>query len=286
MPPSSALRFANQSASLMSKLYGNNSQCFSADNVGQLELEQVDHIVFWGIDARTVNQLIKSGIPQNMLPDGETIAQVRQLQHRSTGLSLQNTVDSLWGSPTPISATRQEEIEEFLSHHPDIVLKSPWSGAGRGLRWVRNQLSAHDESWAHKILQQQGTVMVEPRRIVLQDFALEFWVAENEATFLGYSLFSSKNGVYQSNEIISDDQIKDHLYAYSTVEKINQVEDRVAHWIRQNIVTKYVGPLGVDLYVDDQGLPHVSEINVRHTMGMLAVADASGKNDLLVHFLK
>ena len=51
---------------------------------------------------------------------------------------------------------------------------------------------------------------------------------------------------------------------------VKEVRKRVGHWLDANVWPCYHGPLGVDLMVDPQGQVFVSEINFRHTMGMVA----------------
>jgi hypothetical protein len=41
-------------------------------------------------------------------------------------------------------------------------------------------------------------------------------------------------------------------------------------WLEANVWRRYRGPLGVDLMVCADGSVHVAEMNVRHTMGMVA----------------
>ena len=52
-------------------------------------------------------------------------------------------------------------------------------------------------------------------------------------------------------------------------DKISDIE----RWMRESLVGRYEGPLGVDLFVDDRCDIYVSEVNLRHTMGMVCVVD-------------
>ena len=50
------------------------------------------------------------------------------------------------------------------------------------------------------------------------------------------------------------------------------VRECVEQWLAANVWPRYRGPLGIDLMVDAQRHVFVAEINVRHTMGMVAAA--------------
>ncbi len=45
----------------------------------------------------------------------------------------------------------------------------------------------------------------------------------------------------------------------------------VEQFLLSEIVPHYHGPVGVDFVVDEKGCIHLCEMNLRHTMGMVAV---------------
>ena len=49
-----------------------------------------------------------------------------------------------------------------------------------------------------------------------------------------------------------------------------QTKAHIEEWLAANVWPRYRGPLGVDLMVDARGQTFVSEINFRHTKGMVA----------------
>ena len=51
---------------------------------------------------------------------------------------------------------------------------------------------------------------------------------------------------------------------------VREARERIEPWLAENVWPRYHGPLGVDLMVDAEGNVYVSEINFRHTMGMVA----------------
>ena len=64
----------------------------------------------------------------------------------------------------------------------------------------------------------------------------------------------------------SDDEIARHFADTD----LQAVRTRVEQWLAANILPHYHGPLGVDLMACADGSIHVAELNLRHTMGMVA----------------
>ena len=208
----------------------------------------------WGWDAVVKHELIKRGIPAELLPTDEEIETIRELQHRSTVLPLQEGCHAV---------KSVEEMESLLREREHWVMKAPWSGAGRGLRWVHGALTAIDRDWLLKTVANQRCVIAEPRREVVADVALEY-----NSQFTGYSYFKTGSGVYKENIAMTDDRIVETFRETA----LQQTKARVEAWLKENVVPRYRGPLGVDLMVCADGSVHVAEINFRHTMGMVAHA--------------
>ena len=302
VPPASALRFARQEAHLMKSIYGDGCEACAAEDVrltqafkhsGTQAFEQ--SIVAWGWDASLVRRLIKRGVPRELMPTDEQLATIRRLSHRRTALS---AAKACGFKPMGEEAFRLSEVQTLLDRHRRVVLKAPWSGSGRGLRWVDNALSAHDADWLEKLLATQGSVIVEPRCEVVQDFALEYYIGgqgreaysstqalQNSSTqafkqssisFKGYSWFETQNGVYRENRLLSDDEILRRLSAYIPIEKLISAKSAIETWLAAEVEPQYEGPLGIDMFVykaaDGYALNPMVEINFRHTMGHVAVA--------------
>ena len=140
-------------------------------------------------------------------------------------------------------------------------MKAPWSGAGRGLRWVHGSLTAIDRDWLLKTVASQRCVIAEPRRDVVADLALEYM----NGAFFGYSYFKTGSGVYKENVPWTDARIESTF-------PVREARVRIESWLEAHIWTRYRGPLGVDLMFCADDSIHLSEINFRHTMGMIAHA--------------
>ncbi len=254
IPPRSAVEFACRDASIMSVLYP-GAVCTSVyDFQFSIFNFQLDEVVAWGWDAVVKHELIKRGIPAELLPTDEEIETIRELQHRSTVLPLQEGCHAV---------KSVEEMESLLREREHWVMKAPWSGAGRGLRWVHGTLTAIDRDWLLKTVANQRCVIAEPRRDVVADVALEY-----NSQFTGYSYFKTGSGVYKENIALTDDRIVETFRETA----LQQTKARVEAWLKENVVPRYRGPLGVDLMVCADGSVHVAEINFRHTMGMVAHA--------------
>lgn len=252
VPPRSAVDFARRDASLMSVLYP-DAVCTSVYNFQFSILHsQLDEITAWGWDAVVKHELLKRGIPAALLPSDDEINTIRELQHRSSVLPLQ---------PDCHEVHSIEDMESLLKKSEHWVMKAPWSGAGRGLRWVHGALSAIDCDWLVKTVAAQRCVIAELRHEVVADLALEYM----DGAFFGYSYFKTGSGVYKENVPLKDEQIEAAF-------PVREARSRIEPWLAANIWPRYHGPLGVDLMVSPDGTIYVSEINFRHTMGMIAHA--------------
>lgn len=145
-------------------------------------------------------------------------------------------------------------------------MKAPWSGAGRGIRFVDNELSDHDRHWAEKVIAEQRCVIVERRLQIKEEYALEFMITGTDVNQIGLSLFVAQSGVYRHNILLTDDEIRRRVLLPE------YIEQQLTQWLAANVVGRYEGPLGVDMILDQDGNTYVSEFNFRHTMGMVAHA--------------
>ena len=251
VPPRSAVEFAHRDANIMQALYPDATCCSVYDlTFPNFQLSTFNSVTAWGWDAVVKHELIKRGVEEGLLPTDEEINTIRELQHRSTVLPLQPDCHAVHGVA---------EMETLLAEREHWVMKAPWSGAGRGLRWVHGSLTDIDRDWLVKTVDKQRCVVVEPRREVVADVALEYM----DGRFVGYSYFKTGSGVYKENISWTDERIESTFC-------LMPVRAWVEQWLEANITPRYRGPMGVDLMVCADGSVHVAEINFRHTMGMVA----------------
>ena len=258
VPPRSAVEFARRDAGIMSVLYP-EAECCSVYELSGGQALQATEVVAWGWDAVVRYELQKRGVDVALLPTDEAIATIRELQHRSTVLPLQ---------PDCHEVHSVAEMDALLCEREHWVMKAPWSGAGRGLRWVHGSLTAIDRDWLLKTVAAQRCVIAEPRRDVVADVALEYM----SGNFMGYSYFKTGSGVYKENVMWTDARIVEAFQETS----LRQTTAHIEEWLAANVWPRYRGPLGVDLMVCADGSVHVAEMNFRHTMGMVAHAKING----------
>ena len=131
-----------------------------------------------------------------------------------------------------------DDIKAYATQHSHLLLKAPLSGSGKGLRHLnfndddnkndndnyptsRRSTSALTlslkkvESWADALIRRHGYLTAEPYYDKVQDFAMEFIVADGQCHFIGYSLFTTDtHGRYDSNLLLSDADIEARLSEY------------------------------------------------------------------------
>lgn len=275
MAPKMALEFARHSSSVMEEIYGKGIVCRDAYGLESYQGKvQPLRVIAWGWNPALRKTLLKKGLDESLLPSETEIMEVRKLSHRSTILPFQEFVSSQIGMTfDTMRVTSVTEVEEILKKMPEVVMKAPWSGSGRGVRWVSRSLSDHDKGWIKNVVEKQDCVMVEGRKKVVKDFALEFYISQ-EVDFVGYSLFNTVNGAYVDNELINDQEFREEFGLYLDLSILDEITCLLLNYMERHYVGKYCGPLGVDMFIyqveDSFRLQPLVELNFRHTMGLVA----------------
>ena len=220
-------------------------------------------IVPWGWSPSLVHMLVKDGVDSSFLPNHETLDKIRFLSGR------QRCVDVL---------SELSVVESTCGKAFCCILKSPWSGSGRGLCRVSPDVwSKNIEGWISRILRTQGCVMAEPIYNKVCDFAMEFYSSpEGSVSFAGYSLFETDAfGNYKQNLLLSDDEIETRLLSYNIpFDTLREVRRRLIDIFNNMIAGAYTGYFGVDMmlcFQDEEMLLHPCvEINMRMNMGVVS----------------
>lgn len=255
MPPHSATLFADHCHSLMNILH--DGLTTSINSAHQYITNDIDYFVAWGWDAMLKQSLIHAGFSEKVLPTDEWIDFIRKMQNRTAMHPLLTNSHII---------THLSDIEAMLPQYQKMLLKSPWSGSGRGIRLLFDTFNDKIIAWINKVIAEQGAVIAEPFRHITLEFALEY----NNEEFVGYSLFDSINCVYHANRLLFDDEIETLILQHTT--QLSQKKAELEQWLKDNIFPKYQGPLGVDLYIDDSNILYISEMNLRYTIGHVAHA--------------
>ena len=160
-----------------------------------------------------------------------------------------------------------------------LLFKSPWSCSGRGV-------FTYDEQRIQKVMREQGGIEVEPFYPRVADFAMEFRCQGGEVEFLGLSAMlnggaSTHAAGYGGNIVASDTTIRELMTRYVPEKDVNEARDKLLNVLRREIAPHYDGPLGIDQMIvsltpDDNApsayaLHPLVEINLRHTMGLVAI---------------
>ena len=226
---------------------------------------KVPEICPWGWSPALVHELELAGVPRRYMPDKEWLAKLRKLSSRASTVETQSIlcVDSKY-------CLDLDEVLSCLRQWGDIIMKSPWSSSGKGLMRTDNP---NWQGWVKRILRQQGAVVVERFLDRKQDFALEFWMREGRAEYVGLNVFiTDAHGHFLGNvEAPEQEKEKQLLLMLANPQALAEIREwyianlpRIAHW--------YEGPVGVDMLVTSDGkLYPCVEINWRMTMGMACV---------------
>ena len=272
VPPRSAMGFAKKNMDLSEYLERPN--------------KQRRQIVPWGWNHSLKKRLINEGVDPTTLPSEEELQFIRTHSRREFALDAHSRLScgdpQVIGPDYRIAATSVGEIETFITANGSAVLKSPLSGSGKGIRFVRERLSESDKGWCRRTLDKQGSVIVERRFDIIKECAMLFECHHEGIDFIGYSLFESRNGAYSRNILASNEEIEDIIAGYITRDTLNAVRKGLTSILADTLVGHYEGFLGVDQMICQAESPvfiPVSEINLRMTMGLIA----RNQYDLLYH---
>lgn len=280
MAPASATKFADDCAEFLRYLYDDESMTiFRPYGPQQPFPSHLDGITPWGWDRLVRHQLMEAGVNPTLLPTDEQLTLWRELAHRKISIAgmdyLREHCPNLRIPESATLLTSTEEVERYIAQHGDVILKSPYSGNGRGNLYAHGEYSPTLRGQTTGVIRKQGSILGEPLYRIVRDFAMEFHCQNGITTFSGYSLFNTKHYGYAGNCLCSDEVIVDTLCEWISRNFLEEVKQTLITFVNQNIAPHYNGYLGVDMFVytDNSGkyqLNPMVEINLRMTMGMAA----------------
>ena len=271
----------------------------AVDHLAPLPWDDIARIEPWGWDRQVVALLRRMGAPGRLLPTPEQLDRWRALSSRHTTVQL---LEWLNAQPLPAGVLRGEsrwcttlaEVEAALGAWPQVMVKLPWSCSGRGVFPYGGALDRLTRLRVEKAFREQGAVEIQQRHERLADWALEFDVAPTgEVRYLGPGGFvTGDGGKYLGQRVGTCDQLESALIAEwhsacsTLLPTASDVRASLRHLITlltdglaRLIASHYVGPLGVDLLLTPAGLHPCLEINLRRTMGHVALAIAACHSD-------
>ena len=263
VPPRSAVGFAKDNTDLSEHLRRAN--------------KQRRQVIPWGWNHSLKKRLINAGADPATLPSEEELQFIRTYSRREFALDVHSRLSrgdsQVIGADYRIVAKNVDEIEAFISANRSAVLKSPLSGSGKGIRFVRERLSESDKGWCRRTLDKQGSVIVERRFEIIKECAMLFECHHEGIEFIGYSLFESRNGAYSRNILASNEDIEDIIAGYISRDTLSSIREGLLSILDDTLAGHYEGFLGVDQMICQNVSPifiPVSEINLRMTMGLIA----------------
>lgn len=281
MAPASACQFADECASFLPFIADADEVAvfrpYSQSNAS-INFQEVTRVVPWGWDRLVVHQLRESGVPEQCLPTESQLDRLRQLAHRRQTIPamdfLREQCPDMVLPHSPVLLTTEAEIAAFVAENQDVLLKSPYSGNGRGNLYAHTCYSDTLRRQTMGVVRRQGAILGERMYDVVQDFAMEFLCCQGHASFAGYSLFNTLHYGYAGNLLMSDVAIEERLSHWLDVEMLQRVKSLLITYIDDVVASSYEGYVGVDMFVyQKDGKYYVNpmvEMNLRMTMGMAA----------------
>ena len=245
----------------------------------------IGHVEPWGWDLALRSFLLRNGVPSEVVPSEAEIAVIRDLSHRKTAVGLLRQLGFEGTVGESVVLETPEAVALQVEHWGRVVVKSPWSSSGRGIRFIDGTLDDYQGRWLRNVLARQGSVVVEPYYNKVKDFAMEFSSdGSGSVTCLGLSLFHTSNGAYTGNILAPEEEKRDEISRYISVDLLDAVQECICRVLGGVFQGHYQGPFGVDMMIVNAQLSNGKlskckfllhpcvEINLRHTMGHVALA--------------
>lgn len=270
--------------SVLEKYFGQQFEkmrfCTLSDISSKALSDRIDRVEVWGWDFAIVNQLHRAGIPRELMPSEALLEHQRALSDRAVSARLLEHLvskhDGVCGDAVAIYNINN--VGCLMEKWGGVILKSPWSSSGRGVRtW--DGTCPNTWRWMEKVIRSQGHIMAERFLDKVVDFAMEFYADNDGAVrYEGLSVFATSSGAYTGNLLVSEEEKVDRLSAYVPVGLLRDVRESICRWMEDTLSGCYVGPFGVDMmivrsqYCDSFLLDPCVEINLRRTMGHVALS--------------
>ena len=247
-------------------------------HLAQLKAQEVT-VCPWGWDLALRSYLLRHGLPESMVATEQEIAEIRRLSHRREALTLLEALQRDGTTGVASMADSVAAVQSEVQRMARVVVKAPWSSSGRGIRFVEGTLSPNVANWIGGVIEKQHGVMLEPYYNKVKDFGMEFESDGcGQVRYLGLSLFHTSNGAYTGNILASEEEKREMISRYISVDLLDSVKDDVCRIFGTAYNGAYRGPFGIDMMVvardDREGflLHPCVEINLRRTMGHVALS--------------
>ena len=164
-----------------------------------------------------------------------------------------------------------DKIRNIHKEFGKIVVKAPWSSSGRGVLFI-DELDEKETKRIEKIIESQGFVMAESCFVEEIGLGIEFASTGGRWQFAGYSLFTTdEHGAYKQNILASDEFLKAEICKHADAEKLDKIVEFYCEYFQErDEVLRGNKLIGVDMMAGNGRIHPCVEINVRHTMGIVA----------------
>jgi hypothetical protein len=237
--------------------------------------DSCDRICPWGWNSALLRRLGELGVPEGLLLSNEQMSRLRALSSRQMAVELlpRLRVEQTLGEANLL--TSLENLKAFEAKGERVLLKSPWSGSGKGIRMVEDLSDPSVYGWAKRVISSQGAIVVEPYYNKVVDFAMEFYVGHEGVSFVGYSFFETDcRGIYKGNVLASNVMIEQKLSEYVSVNILECVRQKCMNELAHVYQGVYEGYLGVDMMIcrgeDRYDVHPCVEVNLRMNMGVVS----------------
>lgn len=229
----------------------------------------------WGWNPSLLRRLFEAGFSSETMLSEEQMQKVRSLSGRQTAVALLPRLRIAQTIGESFAFSSLEKLKDFLLTDAELLLKSPWSGSGKGIQKVRGELDASAYGWTKRVINSQGCIIAEPFYQKKVDFAMEFFADEKGVSFVGYSLFETDvRGIYKENRLLSNKAIEAHLASYVSESLLHEIRERCQKELANLLKGDYEGYLGVDMMICRDGESYLLhpcvEINLRMNMGVVS----------------
>lgn len=299
--PSAAARLLACNLAELPRIWANpDDECLLLPPSGSVQQavrpnwEAVERIAPWGWDLHIVDVLRRLGAPERLLPTSEQLELWRGLSSRVNVSEVQALDTEGWlthqAGMVPfrsIFCRNMEEVQQaWDALGREAMVKSPWSSSGRGVFPLREAWNDCAASRIRKILSKQGGIELQSLHEVRGNFALEYEaLADGTVRYVGLSLFqAATGGAYLGNYVAHPSHLEQRLLhdlragasdcllsAVQWQTTLAQLQQHLAHLLECWLRGRYIGPLGIDMLITPSGIHPCVEINLRRTMGHVAV---------------
>lgn len=229
----------------------------------------------WGWSPALSKRMLDNGAESGLLPSEKQMGALRELSSRKTAVDLLPLLNMEGTMGESFWLASLDEVVNLSAKHNKVLLKSPWSGSGKGIQPLQGIPDENLGGWIRRIISTQGGVVCEPYYNKVLDFAMEFYVANRNIEYVGYSLFDTDSrGIYKGNFLASNEEIEKRLSVYVNPEILGRTRDKLMQKLLELADGVYQGYLGVDMMVvqkaDGYALHPCVEVNWRMNMGVVS----------------